>query len=149
MLHAVVRKDSVSLPVDKRPLCPAVDTKSWNYCVRQMETYWRHHVEMVSMGAGFPLIPFPCLTQILLKKYETRRVSLLWMLILLIQWGKDLVGMSHVGFCHDTEKSPSFLLVLEIWHLQEGPGRVCWVLQQVLAQSGALVPAKVELMYAS
>lgn len=25
-------------------------------------------MEMVSMGAGFQLIPFPCLTQILLKK---------------------------------------------------------------------------------
>lgn len=53
------------------------------------------------------------------------------------------------GLCNDTEKSPSFLLVLEIWHLQEGPGRVCWVLQQVQAQSRVLVPVKVELMSTS
>lgn len=63
-----------------------------------METYWRHQVEMVSMGDGFPLIPFPCLTQILLTTYKTQLESELpWDDHSSVQWGKDLVGPSHVG----------------------------------------------------
>ena len=48
---------------------------------------------------------------------------------------------------HGTEKSPSFFLVLEIWHLQKGLGRVCWVLLQVQTQWEVLVPVKVGLMH--
>lgn len=51
------------------------------------------------------------------------------------------------GLCHDTEKSPSFLLVLEIWHLQGSPGRVFWALHnqlQAQAQSRLLAPVEVE-----
>lgn len=110
---------------------------------------WRHHVEMVSTGAGLPLIPCPCLAQILWRQYGTRYGSE-------SPWddssssypvGGRLVRTQPCGgLWHGTEKSLSFLVVLEIWYLHEGPGRVCWVLLQVQAQWRILVPVKVQLM---
>lgn len=63
--------------------------------------------------------------------------------------GERLGGTQPCGGCVMIQRKALVALVLEIWHLQEGPGRVCWVLQQVQAQSRVLVPVKVELMSTS
>ena len=130
-----------------RTLCPTADRSQGIIISDRHCPCWRHHVEMVSMGADLPLIPCLCLAQTLWRKCGTRFGSE-------SPWDDSsspcpvegrLGGTQPCGgLWHDT-KSSSFLLVLEIWHLQEGPGRVCWVLLQVQAQWGVLIPVKVGL----
>lgn len=104
----------------------------------------------MSLGAGFPLIPFPCLTNSVEKIWNTVREWVFSRWSFFLSSGRKIWwDLAMLGLCHHTEKSPCFLSVVEILHLQEGPGRVCWVLQQVQAQSRVLAPVKVELMLTS